>query len=111
MTLEYPGNMLEKPIYTQQLELDRISLPQSAGRVAAEKGLSDLKQAIAQDGQQQPVIVCPKEGDGYVLLDSYRRYKALGQLARDKIQAGISLAGSLFLPVGAGRSPALHLGR
>src|SRR5271168_4194184 len=48
-----------------------------------------LLASLADSGQQTPVVVVPVEGqaDRYVVIDGYKRIKALEQLGRDTVEA------------------------
>ena len=58
----------------------RISMPGYEGRLMA---------SLASEGQLHPVLVVknPGEGAGYVLIDGYRRVRALEGLGRDTVEA------------------------
>lgn len=60
----------------------RISIPGYQGRLIA---------SLAEEGQLNPVLVV--EGEGYVLIDGYRRVSALHTLGRDTVEA-------MVLPLG-----------
>ena len=46
-----------------------------------------LLASLASIGQQAPVVVLPKEQERYVLLDGYKRLRALRQLQQDTVKA------------------------
>lgn len=46
-----------------------------------------LLASLAEVGQQLPIVVVPVAGGGLVLLDGYKRVRALRRLARDTVRA------------------------
>jgi ParB/RepB/Spo0J family partition protein len=70
-----------------RLELDQLDLRYASLRIADPVRRSRLEQAIAQQGQQVPVLVVPLEAGTYVLIEGYGRVAALRRLDRDVVQA------------------------
>lgn len=73
----------------QHIECHQIELHLKTCRVDANRGLEELKRSIAENGQQQPVIVCGVSTDKWTLLDGYRRFEAVQRLEQDTILAEI----------------------
>jgi ParB family chromosome partitioning protein len=69
------------------LELGQLDLRYAALRIADPARRARLEQAIAQQGQQVPVLVVPAEAGRYVLIEGYARVEALRRLDRDTVQA------------------------
>src|SRR6185369_14264670 len=69
------------------LELRQLDLRHAALRIADPVRRARLEQAIAQQGQQVPVLVIAGEHDQYVLIEGYGRVAALQRLSRDTVQA------------------------
>lgn len=69
------------------LELSQLDLRYAALRIADPARRARLEQAIAQQGQQVPVLVVPADADRYVLIEGYGRVDALRRLDRDVVQA------------------------
>jgi ParB/RepB/Spo0J family partition protein len=76
-------------IKIEEIECHQIQLSLKDCRVDGNKGIEELKRSLAEDGQQQPVVVCRGQADGWVLLDGYRRYEAMRRLGKDLILAEI----------------------
>lgn len=71
------------------LELSQLDLRYASLRIADPARRARLEQAIAQQGQQVPVLVVPGEADRYVLIEGYGRVEVLRRLDRDVVQAVI----------------------
>lgn len=69
------------------LELGQLDLRYASLRIADPARRARLEQAIAQQGQQVPVLVVPAGADRYVLIEGYGRVEALRRLDRDVVQA------------------------
>jgi ParB/RepB/Spo0J family partition protein len=69
------------------LELGQLDLRYAALRIADPARRARLEQAIAQQGQQVPVLVVPAEAGRYVLIEGYGRVASLRRLDRDIVQA------------------------
>lgn len=69
------------------LELALLDLRYAALRIADPARRARLEQAIAQQGQQVPVLVVPADAGRYVLIEGYGRVEALRRLDRDVVQA------------------------
>lgn len=69
------------------IELRYLDLRYAPLRIAEPARRARLEQAIAQHGQQVPVLVVPGDGDRYVLIEGYGRVEALRRLHRDDVQA------------------------
>lgn len=69
------------------LELSQLDLRYAALRIADPARRARLEQAIAQQGQQVPVLVVPADANRYVLIEGYGRVDALRRLDRDVVQA------------------------
>jgi ParB/RepB/Spo0J family partition protein len=69
------------------LEVSQLDLRYAALRIADPARRARLEQAIAQQGQQVPVLVVPAEAGRYVLIEGYGRVEALRRLDRDVVQA------------------------
>ena len=72
---------------TMHLELGQLDLRYGPLRIADPSRRARLEQAIAQQGQQVPVLVVPGEAGRYVLIEGYGRVEALRRLDRDVVQA------------------------
>jgi len=71
------------------LELPQLDLRYTALRIADPARRAKLEQAIAQQGQQVPVLVIAGDADKYVLIEGYGRVEALKRLARDTVLATV----------------------
>jgi ParB family transcriptional regulator, chromosome partitioning protein len=72
---------------TMELELHQLDLRyQGLRRRSARKERSVLA-SLSEIGQQAPVVVLAVEGDRPVLLDGYKRVRALERLRKDVVQA------------------------
>lgn len=69
------------------LELGQLDLRYAALRIADPTRRARLEQAIAQQGQQVPVLVVSSGAGRYVLIEGYGRVDALRRLNRDVVQA------------------------
>lgn len=69
------------------LDLGRLDLRYAALRIADPARRARLEAAIAQQGQQVPVLVVPGEEGRYVLIEGYGRVEALRRLGRDVVTA------------------------
>lgn len=69
------------------LELAQLDFRYAGLRIADPVRRARLEQAIAQQGQQVPVLVVAGEGGRYVLVEGFGRAAALRRLARDTVQA------------------------
>ena len=69
------------------LELHQLDLRYPQLRIADPSRRARLEQAIAQQGQQVPVLVVPIDGGRFVLIDGYARVAALRRLGRDEALA------------------------
>src|SRR5438552_18538606 len=69
------------------LELGQLDLRYAALRIADPARGARLEQALAQQGQQVPVLVVPADAGRYVLIEGYGRVDALRRLDRDIVQA------------------------
>jgi len=69
-----------------QLEFHQLDMRHEIHRVDDSAQLRRLVGSLAEHGQQQPVLVVA-EGDRYVLVDGYRRVRALRRLGRDTVEA------------------------
>lgn len=69
------------------LEHHQLDLRYAALRIADPARRARLEQAIAQQGQQVPVLVVPADPNRYVLIEGYGRVDALRRLDRDVVQA------------------------
>lgn len=65
------------------LNLDQLDLRYTGLRIAHPIRRARLEQAIAQQGQQVPLLVIAGDPDRYVLIEGYGRVAALRRLARD----------------------------
>ena len=71
------------------LELTQLDLRYANLRIADPARRAKLEQAIAQQGQQVPVLVIAGEADKYMLVEGYGRVEGLKRLARDTVQATV----------------------
>lgn len=71
------------------LELHQLELRYAGLRISDPARRAKLEQAIAQQGQQVPVLVIAGDADTYVLIEGYGRIEALKRLARDTVQATV----------------------
>lgn len=69
------------------LELDRLELRYAALRIADPTRRARLEGAIAQQGQQVPVLVVSAADGRFVLIEGYGRVEALKRLGRDVVEA------------------------
>lgn len=69
-----------------ELEIHRLTRRYERLRKRRPPQEKDLLTSLAETGQQLPVIVVA-EGDGFVLIDGYKRVRALERLGRDTIRA------------------------
>lgn len=69
------------------LELGQLDLRYAALRIADPVRRARLEQAIAQQGQQVPVLVVAMADGRYVLIEGYGRVEALRRLDRDVVLA------------------------
>lgn len=69
-----------------ELEFHQLELSYSGLRIEDKRRQSRLASSLLECGQQSPVLVV-KSGDGYVLIDGYRRVSALRELGRDTVVA------------------------
>lgn len=69
------------------LELGQLDLRYAALRIADPVRRARLEQAIAQQGQQVPVLVVAVADGRYVLIEGYGRVEALRRLDRDVVLA------------------------
>lgn len=69
------------------LELSQLDLRYAALRIADPVRRARLEQAIAQQGQQVPVLVITGEAGKYMLVEGYGRVEALRRLDRDTVLA------------------------
>ncbi len=77
----------ETSMPSMELELHRIDLKYAHLGVIDPKQDARLVASIAEIGQQSPVFVVPCEAPRYVLVDGYRRTKAMRKLHHDTVQA------------------------
>jgi len=70
-----------------ELELHRLDLRYQALRRRSARKERSVLASLAQIGQQAPVVVLGAEGERPVLLDGYKRVRALERLGRDVVQA------------------------
>jgi ParB family chromosome partitioning protein len=69
------------------LELNQLDLRYLGLRICDPGRLARLEQAMAQQGQQVPVLVVPGDHGRYVLIEGYGRVAAIRRLARDTVLA------------------------
>lgn len=69
-----------------ELEFHQLKLRYSDLRIEDKGRQARLASSLLESGQQSPVLVV-KSGDGYVLIDGYRRVSALRELGRDTVDA------------------------
>jgi len=70
-----------------ELELHRLDLRYQALRRRSARKERSVLASLAQIGQQAPVVVLGAEGDRPVLLDGFKRVRALERLGRDVVLA------------------------
>ena len=68
-----------------QLELHQLELRYEALRRRAPEQEKRLLAALAQHGQQAPIVVVGGEGGRAVVVDGYKRLRALRQLKADTV--------------------------
>jgi len=68
-----------------ELEFHQIVLRYQHLRAYDRKGMGSLLSSLASNGQLQPVLVVKQDDDKYVLIDGYRRVKALKRLGGDTV--------------------------
>ena len=66
------------------VELHQLELRHEGLRVSDLERLSRLTASLSAHGQQQPLLVV-RDGAGYVLIDGYRRARALAAMGRDRV--------------------------
>jgi ParB/RepB/Spo0J family partition protein len=69
------------------LELRQLLLHYVSLRIGDPARTARLEAAIAEQGQQVPVLVVPAAGDPFVLIEGYGRVLALKRLCRDEVKA------------------------
>jgi ParB family chromosome partitioning protein len=69
------------------LELHRLELRYEGLRKKNPRQEGQLLASLSEVGQQMPVIVVPAAGDRLVLIDGYKRVRALRRLSRDTVRA------------------------
>jgi ParB-like chromosome segregation protein Spo0J len=69
------------------LELRQLDLRYAALRIADPVRRAKLEQAIAQQGQQVPVLVIAGDAGRYMLIEGYGRVEVIKRLARDTVLA------------------------
>ena len=69
-----------------ELEFHQLELRYSGLRIEDKGRQARLASSLLESGQQSPVLVV-QSGDGYVLIDGYRRVSALRELGRDTVNA------------------------
>ena len=73
-----------------ELEYHQLELKYAALTILDPKSQARLMASLAQQGQQNPVLVLKNSGSsGYVLIDGYRRVDGLKQLGRDTVRATV----------------------
>ena len=72
-----------------ELELHQIDLRYEHLRRHNPQAERQLLASLADDGQKVPVIVVALGQERYVLLDGYKRFRALRRLKRDTLQAAL----------------------
>jgi ParB/RepB/Spo0J family partition protein len=71
-----------------ELELHQLDLCYSALRTRSPKRERQLIASLAELGQQQPIVVVAGDGAGrYVVIDGYKRVRAIEKLGRDTVSA------------------------
>jgi len=70
-----------------ELEFHQLSMKYSALRITLRGYEARLTASLAAEGQLHPVLVVSGSAGGYVLIDGYRRVKALQVLGRDTVEA------------------------
>lgn len=70
-----------------ELEFHRLDLRYAPLRKRSPAREARLLASLAESGQQVPVVVVAGDGGGYVLVDGYKRVRALVRLRRDAVQA------------------------
>lgn len=71
------------------LELHQLDLRYERLRIRRPRREGRLLSSLAAVGQQAAIVVVPPEGERYVVIDGYRRVRALCQLGSDAIAAVI----------------------
>ena len=74
-----------------QLEFHQLDRRWEHLRVRQPQRQRRLMASLAESGQQAPIVVvlCPDEGERYLVIDGYKRIAALEQLGRDTIEATV----------------------
>jgi ParB/RepB/Spo0J family partition protein len=70
-----------------ELERHQIELRYESIRIRDRSREARLAASLLAEGQRQPVLVFADEGSGFVLVDGYRRVRALAALGRDTVAA------------------------
>ncbi len=73
---------------TQEIDRHQIKPDLAGCRIGSRGSLGELEKSLAEFGQQVPVIVAGQEGS-WVLIDGYRRWKALGRMGQDTLLAEV----------------------
>jgi ParB/RepB/Spo0J family partition protein len=74
---------------TTEIEFHQIEQKYSNLSILNASFQSKLMVSLAEYGQQSPVFVTETSSDNYVLIDGYRRVKALLKLKRDTVKATV----------------------
>ena len=73
-----------------ELEHHQLELKYAALTILDPKSQARLMASLAQQGQQNPVLVLKNSGSsGYVLIDGYRRVDGLKRLGQDTVRATV----------------------
>lgn len=72
-----------------QVELVDLKLRYAGLRIADAGRQARLEASLAREGQQSPVLVVQDEADGLVLVDGYRRVRALQRLGQDLVEVAV----------------------
>ncbi|MBM4370758.1 MAG: ParB/RepB/Spo0J family partition protein [Deltaproteobacteria bacterium] len=77
-----------------QLDIHQLDRKYEGVKVRDRSEESRLRSSLEREGQKQPVVVVRVDG-GYVLVDGYRRVRALEKLGRDVVDALVLESGEV----------------
>ncbi len=72
-----------------KVEIGELTLRYAGLRITDPGRQARLEASLAREGQHSPVLVVEDEADGLVLVDGYRRIKALRRLGHDLVESTV----------------------
>lgn len=70
-----------------ELDLHQLDLRYEALRKRSPRQERQLAASLLEQGQQMPIVVVASDAGRFVLIDGYKRVRALRKLARDRVRA------------------------